>query len=158
MIGGGIIVSSIYRCSSGAVPPWAIEYLQDILKALFHACGGTDPFLSILFAGTDLKLKEDCRYGVIAGGGKLAGFYYDKIKPRSKDEFIRKVTETCLCKDNTKWRKLKVLIKAVCGKDIRLVLLVPLGFTLSLPFLFQSIVLTTYPCIINRWQEKGFRF
>ena len=118
LIGGGIITAGIYRCTSGAVPPWAIEYLPSIFKSLFHACGGADQFLAILFAGVELKLQTGCSYGVISQS-KLAGRYYDTLKPKAKEEFTKKATEICACKDNTKWRKLKVLVKAVCGKCLK---------------------------------------
>jgi hypothetical protein len=114
LIGGGIITASIYRCSSGAVPPWAIEYVPDILKSLFHACGDKDTFLAILFTGAELKVKKSSQFGVILGS-KLAGHYYDTLKPKAKDEFTSKAKEICASNDNTKWRKLKVLVKSVCG-------------------------------------------
>ena len=115
LIGGGIITASIYRAASGAVPPWAIEYVPSILKSLFHACGERDPFLAILFTGAEISLKEGHSYGVISGS-KLGGYYYDTLKPKAKEEFIKKAQEICACDDNTKWRKLKALVKAVCGE------------------------------------------
>ena len=117
LIGGGIITAAIYRCASGSVPPWAIEYVPNILKALSNACGHqVEPFLAILFAGADLKLKQGCTFGCIQSGRHLSGHYYDTMKPRAKEDFIRKANDICACVDNTKWRKLKVMIKAVCGK------------------------------------------
>ena len=44
------------------------------------------------------------------------GYYYDTLKPKAKEEFIKKAQEICACDDNTKWRKLKALVKAVCGE------------------------------------------
>lgn len=118
LVGGGVIAASIYRCASGGVPPWAIEYVPSVFKSLFHACGDEmEPFLAILHAGSELKLQETCSYGCIRPGKKLAGHYYDTMKPKAKEDFMDKAREICKCNDNTKWRKLKVLVKAVCGKS-----------------------------------------
>ena len=115
LIGGGIIVASIYRSASGSVPPWAIEYVPAIFKSLFNACGDTQLFLAIIFAGADLKLQNGVTYGAISSG-KLAGRYYDTLKQKARDDFMKKATLICECNDNTKWRKLKILVKAICGK------------------------------------------
>ena len=114
LVGGGIIVAAIYRCVSGAVPPWAVEYVPSILKSLYSCCGN-DPeaFHTILVAGSELQLNGDYNFGCVRK--TLAGHYYDTIKPKTKNDFITKAREISASVGNDKWRKLKVLVKSVCG-------------------------------------------
>ena len=112
LIGGGIIVAAIYRCVSGAVPPWAVEYVPSVLKSLYSCCGNeSQAFSAILLAGAELKLSY--KYGCVEK--TLAGHYYDTIKLKKKEDFATKAQEISASDDNDKWRKLKVLVKSVCG-------------------------------------------
>jgi hypothetical protein len=114
LIGGAIIVAAIYRCVSGAVPPWAVEYVPTMLKSLYSCCGnGPQEFSAILLAGADLKLNVGHKYGCVQK--TLAGHYYDTIKPKKKEDFIIKALEISASDGNDKWRQLKVLVKHVCG-------------------------------------------
>jgi len=88
LVGGGIIVAAMYRCVSGAVPPWAVEYVPSVLKSLYSCCGN-DPevFHTILVVGSELQLNGDYNSGCVRK--TLAGHYYDTIKAKTKDIFVR---------------------------------------------------------------------
>ena len=114
LVGGGIIVAAMYRCVSGAVPPWAVEYVPSILKSLYSCCGNdSEAFHTILIAGSELQLNGNDNFGCVRK--TLAGHYFDTIKAKTKDDFITKAREISASVGNDKWRKLKVLVKSVCG-------------------------------------------
>ena len=114
LVGGGIIVAAMYRFVSGAVPPWAVEYVPSILKSLYSCCGNdSEAFHTILIAGSELQLNGDYNFGCVEK--TLAGHYFDTIKAKTKDDFITKAREISASVGNDKWRKLKVLVKSVCG-------------------------------------------
>mmetsp|Transcript_26 Transcript_26/g.39 ORF Transcript_26/g.39 Transcript_26/m.39 type:complete len:648 (+) Transcript_26:35-1978(+) len=115
VVGGGVVAAAIYRASSGAVPPWAVEYLPDMFKSLYESCGNEFLF-AVLNTAADLKLSDSCTFGCIQPGKKLAGYYFDHLKPKIRDDFTAKTREICNAAiDGAKWRKLKVVIKAACG-------------------------------------------
>jgi len=114
LFGGGIIIASIYRCVSGAVPPWAIENVPAIFESLYTCCRQElDIFFYIMSIGAELKLSEPNQYGCVRN--TLAGYYFDTMKLQAKEDFRRRVKETLQSDNNDRWRKLKVLVKSACG-------------------------------------------
>lgn len=114
MIGGGIIVAMIYRCTSGSVPPWAIEYVPGLFHALFECCRQDNGyFQSILLLGAEMRLRDGMKFGSVTN--TLAGYYYDTMRPKGKEEFVKRMKEVTESTNHDKWRKLKVLVKSVCG-------------------------------------------
>jgi len=116
-IGGAIVSAVLFRGVSGGLPPWTVEYTPNIYKSLFRVCGGVDQFCAILLAGSDLKLQStpDSSFGAVSSGKKLAGCFFDHLKPKSKEEFLQKIREICVKKSDVQWRNVKVIIKAICG-------------------------------------------
>jgi len=114
MIGGGIITAALFRGCSGALPPWVIESLPKLFAALFTCCGDTVTFCSMMATGADLRLK-DADFARVRASKKLAGYYFDKMGEEGVSDFLTKVRAICSKNDNSKWRDLKVLLKAVCG-------------------------------------------
>ena len=95
LVGGGIVVAAMYRCVSGAVPPWAVEYVPSVLKSLY-SCRGNDleVFHTILVVGSELQLNGDYNSGCVRK--TLAGHYYDTIKAKTKDDFLTKARNICI--------------------------------------------------------------
>ncbi len=119
LIGGALISATIFRGCSGGLPPWAIENIPGLLRSMHEACGGNDDsFCYALQAGGDMRLRVEpgAAFLDIAPGKKPAGWFFDHMKPKARDEFLQKVREICHKKDNNQWRLLKVLLKANCGK------------------------------------------
>ena len=118
-VGGAIISAAILRSVSGGLPPWTVEYMPNILKSLYEACGGVDSFCLAMAGGCDVRL---CRtsvslYNDIAPGKKLAGFFLDVMKSRARDSFLFSLQESFTKKDdNQVWRFLKVILKSNCGE------------------------------------------
>ena len=115
LIGGALISATLLRGASGGLPPWTIEHIPGILRSMHEACGGMDDFCIALQAGGDLRLKA--AFLDIAPGKKPAGFFFDHMKPKAREDFLQKVREICQKKDSNQWRLLKVLLKANCGKS-----------------------------------------
>lgn len=114
LVGGGIIIASIYRCVSGAVPPWAIENIPALFESLFVCCGHElNSFYSMICIGAELKIIEPYQYGSVRSA--LAGYYFDTMKLQGKEEFMKRAQEILESNSNDRWRKLKVLVKSACG-------------------------------------------
>lgn len=118
LVGGALISASLFRAASGGLPPWTIEYVPDIFSSLFEACGGVQAFCRVIQGGTDLRVKQtsNSTFGVVCPGKKVAGYFFDQMKPKARDEFLQKTMEICQNDDGGKWRTFKVLLKANCGK------------------------------------------
>ena len=115
IMGGAIVTATLFRGTSGALPPWVIESLPNLYATLFTCCGDIETFCSIIRGGACLRLKETS-FARIHAGKKLAGFYFDGLSEEGIDDFLIKTQAICLKNDNGKWRNFKVLLKAVCGK------------------------------------------
>lgn len=120
LVAGGVISATLLRAASGGLPPWAIEYVPDIFKSLFEACGGVDSFYRVLQAGADLRLSQtpNSLYGCVSPGQKLAGYFFDNMKSRAREEFLQKTMEICSKNEGDRWRRFKVILKANCGKNV----------------------------------------
>ena len=122
LVAGSVISATLLRAASGGLPPWTIEYVPDVFKSLFEASGGIDSFYNVLQAGADLKLSQtsNSMYGYVSPGHKLAGYFFDNMKPKAREEFLQKTMEICAKDDCNKWRSFKVILKANCGENVSL--------------------------------------
>jgi len=111
--GGSMLAVALYRGSSGAFPPWFIESVPTLFEALFNACVDIDTFMIILKTGAELIANIDL--GFVPAGSKLAGYYFNVTKASAKEEFFIKTAELSRSTEGNRWRRMKVLLKAICG-------------------------------------------
>lgn len=106
-----ILVSSLLRAVSGALPPWSVEETPELFESIFTSiCGSnTDSFVELLSLAC--KLSSATTFGGVREGELLAGRYIDVSDSHIKS-FITQSKEVC-SKGN--WKKIKVILKATCG-------------------------------------------
>jgi hypothetical protein len=117
--GGALLGAGLFRAASGCWPPWAVEGAPEIYSALFVSCCGCDTelFCHLLEAAAEIKLADgpDAQCGSILPGKKLAGKHFDRMSDRHKTEFMGQVRKICAQNDAAGWRRMKVVLKALCG-------------------------------------------
>ena len=117
LCGLGIICSVLFRAANGALPPWAVEKFPEIFKALFFALGkDRSSFERTLAAGLSVRLSPG-QHGLhgVSAGGLLAGKVFESLSQHVIDQFIRDASEIARKDDANSWRRMKVLVKQVCG-------------------------------------------
>lgn len=115
LIDGTIICATLLRAAN----PWTIEFFPNVFKSLFQACGNSvESFGVVLRCSSDIRLCNNVHslFGAVQPGKKLAGFFFDVMKTRARDDFLLKAMKICQKEDIGKWRNMKVLLKANCGK------------------------------------------
>jgi hypothetical protein len=108
-----MLAAALYRGSSGAFPPWFVESVPLLFEALFNACADIDAFMAVLKTGAELIAHVDI--GFVPAGSKLAGYYFNVTKVSTKEEFFNKTAELAKSTEGNRWRRMKVLLKAICG-------------------------------------------
>lgn len=114
LLGTSILVAAIFRSFQGGLPPWAVEQAPDLFRALFESLG-CNPELFGLVLLSAMELRASTAFGSVQSGTLLSGPYFAPLQKETKHQFIRDVQ--VLGAENTPaaWRKVKVLIKRVCG-------------------------------------------
>ena len=117
--GGALLGAALFRAASGCWPPWAVEGAPEIYSALFVSCCGCDAelFCHLLEAAAGIKLADspDAQCGSILPGKMLAGKHFDRMSDKHKAEFMVQVRKICAQNDAAGWRRMKVVLKALCG-------------------------------------------
>jgi len=116
--GVGIIGAALFRASQGGLPPWAIESLPDIYSGLYIALNrDCDRFAQVLHLSMHTRLSLTAAQGVgsVRPGELISGPHFETLSEDAKRKFELEARD-CSSNDNTaSWRRLKVLIKQVCG-------------------------------------------
>ena len=117
--GGALLCAALFRAASGCWPPWAVEGAPEIYSALFVSSCGCDSelFCNLLEAAAGIKLADrpDAQCWSILPGKKLAGKHFDRMSEKHKAEFMVQVRKICAQNDAAGWRRMKVVLKALCG-------------------------------------------
>ena len=113
LLGGSMLAVTLYRGSSGAFPPWFIESVPTLFEGLFNTCRDINTFMTVLRTGAELITQVDL--GFVPAGSKVAGYYFNVTKASAKEEFFNKTAELAKSTEGNRWRRMKVLLKAVCG-------------------------------------------
>ena len=115
-IGGAVVGASLLRATSGGLPPWAVEAVPKLFSALFVGVGeNADAFAFVMACALEITLKQECGFGGVRPGEKLAGRYVNNLGWKAKSAFLTKVQEAGNENNGNGWRKLKVALKAACG-------------------------------------------
>jgi len=106
-----ILVASLLRAVSGALPPWSVEETPELFESIFTSiCGSSaDSFVELLSLAC--KLRTATTFGGVREGELLAGRYLD-VSDSHISSFITQSKEVC-SKGN--WKKIKVILKSTCG-------------------------------------------
>ena len=77
----------------------------------------TELFCYLLEAAAGIKLSDspNAQCGSILPGKKLAGKHFDRMSDKHKAEFMVQVRKICAQNDASGWRRMKVVLKALCG-------------------------------------------
>ena len=117
--GGALLGAALFRAASGCWPPWAVEGAPEVYSALFvSVCGcDTELFCHIQEAAAEIKLADNsnAQCGSVLPGTKLAGKHFDRMGERTKEEFMGQLRKICAQNDGAGWRRMKVVLKALCG-------------------------------------------
>jgi hypothetical protein len=102
--GRAIVGASLFRATSGGLPPWAMDHIPQVFEGLFAAhnrdLGSFQQFLSSSMV-VRLATKE-----------LIAGKFIDTMSDTNKSAFVTSSMEE-ISKDN--WRRFKVILKMACG-------------------------------------------
>ena len=108
--GAVILISSILRGVSGAIPPWAVEETPLLFKAIYTAMDNDcDTFIHALGAST--KVKAAVPFGGVRSNELLAGRYLD-VSDTHIQSFLSQSKKVC---STNEWKRLKVILKSTCG-------------------------------------------
>ena len=114
LVGGTIMAAALFRMLSGALPPWAIENVPGLFRSMFVACNGDSAaFCKILSLAVDIRLRGS--YGGVNAGEKMAGPFIETLSDSSKKKLVVQSEESALKNDTEGWRRMKVLVKQLCG-------------------------------------------
>jgi len=106
-----ILVSSLLRAVSGALPPWSVEETPELFESIFTSICGSNPDSFVELLSLACKLRSSTTFGGVREGELLAGRYLD-VSDSHITSFITQSKEVC-SKGN--WKKIKVILKATCG-------------------------------------------
>jgi hypothetical protein len=114
--GMAIIGAALFRGSQGGLPPWAVESIPSVYSSLFRAMNkNVDDFNLLLDLSMTLRLYETQHFGSVRGGTLLAGKFFEKMSDKTRGEFLNQARELAGQDNVTAWKRLKFLIKQVCG-------------------------------------------
>lgn len=118
LCGVAIIGAGLFRAVQGGLPPWAVESIPEIYSALYNAMG-KDPIvfghcLQLAIAAR-LSPNEVEPLGGVAPGERLSGRIFDGFSTKAIETFLQQAVQICRKDDASSWRRLKVLIKTLCG-------------------------------------------
>jgi len=106
-----ILVSSLLRAVSGALPPWSVEETPELFESIFTSICGSNAESFVELLSLACKLRSSTTFGGVREGELLAGRYLD-VSDSHITSFITQSKEVC-SKGN--WKKIKVILKATCG-------------------------------------------
>jgi hypothetical protein len=114
--GIALTVVSLFRACQGALPPWAIEAIPDIFSALYEALGeNAETFGRAIEAAMAIRLSKSDSFLGVAAGQLLSGRYFEGMSTTAKESFVQEAKELARLGGAANWRRLKGLIKAICG-------------------------------------------
>jgi len=112
-IGASIIGAALFRGAQGALPPWALELIPNVFKALWAALDKNEAvFALFLYSSMEVRLSGARAIGSVKPGQLLSGPCFETMTFEAKSNFVSKAS--ALCKQDN-WNRLKVVIKQVCG-------------------------------------------
>ena len=106
-----ILVSSLLRAVSGALPPWSVEETPELFESIFTSVCGSNAESFVELLSLACKLRSATTFGGVREGELLAGRYLD-VSDSHISSFITQSKEVC-SKGN--WKKIKVILKSTCG-------------------------------------------
>lgn len=117
--GVAIIGAALFRACQGALPPWAVESVPEVYSSLFVALG-EDPVLFGLVMRLSMEVRlvgtpDRQEFGGVKNGSLLSGQYFENMADNAKNTFIDEAKQLCRKGDAASWRRLKVVIKRICG-------------------------------------------
>jgi hypothetical protein len=114
--GLSVFGAALFRCFQGALPPWTIESVPDLYKSLMRALGcDSDAFGLMLLLSMEARLVQSKSFGGVAGGELLSGHCFEDLSRTAKSCFIAEVQELSKTGTDADWRKIKGLVKQICG-------------------------------------------
>lgn len=104
-IGIGIIGASLFRATSGGLPPWAVDHIPQAFEGLFvaHKCN---------IAAFSIFLQTSMAVRRATSRELLAGRFIDAMSVSVKSMFIESSLEEI---STGNWRRFKVIFKKACG-------------------------------------------
>jgi hypothetical protein len=92
--GPSILIASLLRSISGALPPWIVEEAPALFQAIYIATGSdADNFVRVLRVSA--KLKASAPVGGVRSGELLAGRFLDASDSRI-ESFVSQSKEVCI--------------------------------------------------------------
>jgi hypothetical protein len=115
--GSVIIGAALFRAMQGALPPWAVESIPEVYSAFFTATGrNPELFGAVLRSSMEIRLSErSTMCGVVQRGELLSGRYFEGTSEKAKEQFVDETIDLCRSDTASSWRRMKVLVKQVCG-------------------------------------------
>ena len=116
--GVSVIGAALFRACQGALPPWAVESVPEVYSALFEACGNdVEGFGLLMRLSMEVRLSSfhNVEYCGVGPGKLLSGRFFESLSNQARATFISHAMEICATGEMASWKKLKVLIKQVCG-------------------------------------------
>ena len=100
--GKAIVGASLFRASSGGLPPWAVDNIPQVFEGFFIACNSDMQEFQLLLCASMTVHHTDL----------LAGRFIAAMSDTNKTTFVTSSMEE-IAKGN--WRRFKVLLKQACG-------------------------------------------
>ena len=116
--GIAILGATLFRGVQGALPPWTVEQVPEVFAAFYSALRKTaSTFCSILRLSMEVRLPSGngARFGGVEPGSLLSGRYFEGLNVGTRDKFIADVYSLASKDDASSWKRMKVLIKQICG-------------------------------------------
>jgi hypothetical protein len=120
-IGIAIVGAALFRACQGALPPWAIESIPEVYNAIFESGfgGDVDAFGRWMHLSMELRLhtstEVNINFGGLSSGQLLSGRCFESLSMQAKLVFINEAKQLAAAGGGANWRRLKGLIKQVCG-------------------------------------------
>lgn len=114
-VGGALILASIFRMISGALPPYVVENVPGLFSSMFVACqSNTAAFCRVFQLALEATVVGG-EYSGISSNERIGGPFMENLTESSKSQLISQANAAASRNDVEGWRRMKVLVKQVCG-------------------------------------------
>jgi hypothetical protein len=115
--GISIIGAALFRANQGALPPWAVEFIPEIYRALFYALKrDVAAYAIVMRLSMEVRLSpQTLTFANVLPGNLLSGRFFAGFSEKAKTTFIDDIIKITQKDDTSSWRRMKALVKQACG-------------------------------------------
>lgn len=128
-VGGALTLASIFRMVSGALPPYVVENVPGLFSSIFVACQNNTATFCKVFQLAIEATAVGGEYSGFDSNERIGGPFIENLSDSSKSHLISQANAAASRNDVEGWRRMKVLVKQVCGGKKKAT-----GFSLKPPF------------------------